>query len=135
MALSCPAQAQALHPLIWVSPARPPPRRPRDRPCAARRWRVPSATLLDLDGGAGLLELALELVGLLALDALLHGLRRLVDERLRLLEAQAGGRADDLDHLDLLVAGAGEDDVDGGGHLLGGATVAGRGTSRCRSGG
>src|SRR5262245_58657470 len=68
--------------------------------------------LLDLDRGAGLLELGLQLVGLLALDALLDGLRRLVDQRLGLLEAEAGGRADDLDDLDLLVAGAGEDDVE-----------------------
>src|SRR5213082_1970770 len=38
--------------------------------------------------------------------------KALVDEGLGLLEAQAGGRADDLDDLDLLVAGRGEDDVD-----------------------
>src|SRR6185436_5335108 len=75
-------------------------------PCSA------SATLLDLDGGAGLLELGLELVGLFAVDALLDGLRGLVDERLGLLEAEAGRSADDLDDLDLLVAGAREDDVD-----------------------
>src|SRR5918911_5241223 len=68
--------------------------------------------LLDLDGGPGLLELGLELVGLVAVDALADGLRGLVDERLGLLEAEAGRRADDLDHLDLLVAGAGEDDVE-----------------------
>src|SRR4051812_27833059 len=75
--------------------------------------------LLDLDGAAGLLELGLELVGLVALDALLDGLRSLVDERLGLLQAQAGRRADDLDDLDLLVAGRGEDDVDGARLLLG----------------
>src|SRR3954449_4520984 len=80
--------------------------------------------LLQLDGGAGLFELALELVGFLALDALLDGLRRLVDERLGLLEAEAGGGPDDLDHLDLLVAGAGEHHVDRRGLLLGGCTVA-----------
>src|SRR3954462_8265202 len=68
--------------------------------------------LLDLDGGAGLLELALEALGLVAVDALLDGLGGLVDERLGLLEAQAGGRAHDLDDLDLLVAGAGEADVE-----------------------
>src|SRR2546423_7596161 len=88
--------------------------------------------LLDLDGGAGLLELGLELVGLLALDALLDGLGRLVDEGLGLLEAQAGRRADDLDDLDLLVTGAGEDDVDGGRLLLlrSGAVAAPGGRSR-----
>src|SRR3954451_1607608 len=68
--------------------------------------------LLDLDARAGLLELGLELVGLVALDALLDGLGRLVDEGLGLLQAEAGRRADDLDDLDLLVAGAGEDDVE-----------------------
>src|SRR3954469_23835631 len=91
---------------------------PPPRVRASRR-----SELLDLDGGAGLLELALELVGLLALDALLDGLRGLVDERLGLLEAQAGGRADDLDDLDLLVAGAGQDDVDRGRDLLLGAAA------------
>src|SRR3954449_10747380 len=67
--------------------------------------------LLDLDGAAGLFDVGLELLGLVLVDALLDGLGSLVDERLGLLEAQAGGRADDLDDLDLLVAGAREDDV------------------------
>src|SRR3954447_10754237 len=80
--------------------------------------------LLQLDASAGLLELALELVGLVALDAFLDGLRSLVDEGLGLLQAQAGRRADDLDDLDLLVAGRGEDDVDRRGLLLVGAGVA-----------
>src|SRR6478609_1624615 len=72
------------------------------------------ARLLELDGGAGLLELGLELLGLVELDALLDGLGGLVDERLGLLQAQAGRRADDLDDLDLLVAGRREDDVERG---------------------
>src|SRR3954467_11945765 len=80
--------------------------------------------LLDLDGAAGLLELLLELVGLVALDALLDGLGSLVDERLGLLEAPAGRGTHDLDDLDLLVAGGGQDDVDRGGLLLDGAGVA-----------
>src|SRR3954470_13690736 len=88
--------------------------------------------LLQLDGAAGLLELGLELVGLVALDALLDGLGGLIDERLGLLEAQAGRRADDLDDLDLLVARGRQDDVDRGGLLLGRGTVsaAARGRSR-----
>src|SRR4051812_18688766 len=69
--------------------------------------------LLEFDARAGLLEIGLELVGLLAVDALLDRLGGLVDERLGLLEAEAGRRADDLDRLDLLVARRGEDDVDG----------------------
>src|SRR3954453_6774770 len=93
------------------------------------------AALLQLDARAGLLELALQLVGLVALDALLDRLRRLVDERLRLLQAEPGGRAHDLDHLDLLVTWAGEHDVDGRGLLLGGRAVAGGGARAGRGGG
>src|SRR5215210_1786468 len=105
--------------------------------CRRELGRVPSATLdlLDLHPGAGLLEFRLELVGLLAVDALLDGLGRLVDERLGLLEAEAGRRADDLDDLDLLVAGAGEDHVERG-LLLGLRAVAvGAGGSRAGRGG
>src|SRR6185436_5329892 len=80
--------------------------RPIGRP-SSRSSCVLRSELLDLDGGAGLLEIGLELVGLLALDALLDGLRSLVDERLGLLETEAGRRADDLDDLDLLVARGG----------------------------
>src|SRR4051812_22808782 len=93
--------------------------------------------LLDLDGAAGLLELRLELVGLFLLDALLDGLRGLVDKRLGLLEAKAGGRADDLDDLDLLVARGGQDDVEGGLLLLAAAvsgSCAAGGRSRGRDG-
>src|SRR5690606_5300989 len=91
---------------------------PLDPTCGAGR------ELLELDGRAGLLELGLELVGLLALDALLDGLGGLVDERLGLLQAQAGRRADDLDDLDLLVAGPGQDDVDRRRGLLAAAVAA-----------
>src|SRR6185503_19391569 len=78
-----------------------------------------------LDGAAGLLELALELLALVAVHALLDGLGRLVHESLRLLEAEAGGGTDDLDHLDLLVTGTGEDDIDRRRLLLGSSTVTG----------
>src|SRR5712691_9685039 len=71
------------------------------------RWR-----LLHLDGRAGFLELRLDRVGLLLSDALLDRLRRRVDEVLRLLQAETRDRTDDLDHLDLLTAGCGEDDVE-----------------------
>src|SRR3954470_15992191 len=84
----------------------------------------PVLGLLDLDGAAGFLELGLELLGLFLLDALLDGLGRLVDDRLGLLEAQARGRADDLDDLDLLVARGREDDVEGALLLLGRGAVA-----------
>src|SRR5437764_13890954 len=71
------------------------------------------SSLLQLDGGAGLLELGLHLLGLVLGGALLDGLRRLVGDRLGLLQAQAGQLADDLDHLYLLVAGRGQHDVEG----------------------
>src|SRR5919198_5594053 len=96
--------------------------------------RVASA-LLQLDRPAGLLELGLELVGLLAVDALADGLRGPVDERLGLLQAEAGRRADDLDHLDLLVARGGEDDVDGARLLLDRGAVARGGAAGGGSGG
>src|SRR5215210_4136267 len=88
--------------------------------------------LLQFDGGACLFEVGLELVGLFAVGALLNRLGRLVDQCLGLLEAQPGSGADDLDHLDLLVAGGGEDDVEGG-LLLACAIALGR--SRGRPGG
>src|SRR5436853_7252302 len=69
--------------------------------------------LVDLDGGAGLFELRLDRVGLVLGNALLDRLGSRVDEVLRLLEAEARDRAHDLDHLDLLAARGGEDDVEG----------------------
>src|SRR5947209_19377693 len=83
--------------------------------------------LFQLDLRPCLLEFGFQLVGLLFFDALLDGLRSLVDERLRLFEAEAGRRADDLDDLDLLVAGLGEDHVDGPALFLLGAGVAATG--------
>src|SRR5262245_5520451 len=99
-----------------------PPRGKRnsgDRPS-----RPPLGALLDFDGGAGLFQLRLDRVGLLAVDALLDGAGSAVDEVLRLLEAEARDRADDLDHLDLLVACAGEDDVEGALLLAAGVAAA-----------
>src|SRR5436305_3134854 len=81
--------------------------------------------LLQLDAPPSLLELALQLLALVALDALLDRLRRLVDERLGLLQAEARGGAYDLDHLDLLVARGGQHDVDGRRGLLGRAVSRG----------
>src|SRR5438067_13290447 len=91
-----------------------------------------TCALLDLDFGAGLLELCLDRVGLLLGDALLDRLRSRVDEVLRLLEAEAGDRAHDLDHLDLLAARLREDDVEGGLFLRSGAVAAGSGSTRRR---
>src|SRR5690349_1829658 len=67
---------------------------------------------LELDGGAGALELLLGLLGRSLVDTLENGLGGAVDEVLGLLEAEARERADLLDDLDLLVAGGGENDVE-----------------------
>src|SRR5579884_4425944 len=84
------------------------------------------SSLLQLDGGALLFELFLELLGLGLVEVFLDGFGGGLDQVLGFLEPQAGGGADDLDDLDLFVAGGLEDDVEGG-LLLGrgrGATAA-----------
>src|SRR4051794_41492451 len=68
--------------------------------------------LLQLDGAAGILDLLLDLLGLFLVDAFLDGLGRALDQRLRLAQAEAGDRADFLDHVDLLAAVAGQDHVE-----------------------
>src|SRR6476469_6152051 len=78
-----------------------------DSACAVRRTGS-----LELDGAAGFLDLLLDLLGFVLVDAFLDGLRRAFDERLGFAQAQAGDRADFLDHVDLLAAVAGENDVE-----------------------
>src|SRR5689334_6961621 len=89
------------------------------RSAACRR-----AELFQLDAGSGFLQLSLQLLGLVLLDALLDGLRGLVHQGLGLLEPQAGRRPDDLDDLNLLVAGPGQEDVERRLLLLPGAVTA-----------
>src|SRR5204863_7602218 len=91
-------------------------------------------SLLDLDRGAGFLELPLDRVGLLAGDAFLDRLGSRVDEVLRLLEAQPRDRTDDLDHLDLLAAGRREEDVERRLLLLRRGAVAAAAATRRRHG-
>ena len=79
-------------------PARTPGRR------QGRSGAVVESDLLDLHGGAGRLELRLDLGGLVLGDRLLDRLRRRLDQILGLLQAQAGDRADLLDDVDLLGA-------------------------------
>jgi hypothetical protein len=76
---------------------------------SARSWIV-----LQLDGCALLFQFLLELLGVFLAEGFLDGLGSAFDQVLGFLEAQAGGGADDLDDLDLLVAGGLEDDVEGG---------------------
>src|SRR6476659_2790159 len=80
------------------------------RPSSIPLWS--SLELLELDRCAGFLELRLDLVCLVLGNALLDRVGRAVDEVLGLLQAEARDRADDLDHLDLLFAGARQDDVE-----------------------
>ena len=68
--------------------------------------------LLHLHLGAGLRELGLALLGVFLRDLLEHRLGGAVDEVLGFFQAQAGELAHDLDHLDLLVTGGEEDDVE-----------------------
>src|SRR6476620_2548529 len=94
-------------------------------------------SLLELDGAAGFLDLLLDLLGLVLVDAFLDGLRRAFDERLGFAQAEAGDGADFLDDVDLLATVAGEDHVELGllfsGRSRAGAAAGGR---RCnRSGG
>ena len=94
------------------------------------RPRRREAGLLDLDLAALLLEGGLDLLGLVAGDAFLDGLRGRVDEVLGLLEAEAGELADDLDDRDLVRADLGQGRGElglllGGRGGLGGAAAAG----------
>src|SRR6478672_6440891 len=66
--------------------------------------------LLELDLGASLLELRLDLLGFVLVDAFLDRLGSTLDEVLGFLEAEAGDGADFLDDFDLLLAGGGEHD-------------------------
>src|SRR5215469_17193111 len=66
--------------------------------------------LFHLDGGAGVLELLLDLRSLVLVDAILHRLGRAFDQVLGFLEAEAGDRTHFLDDVDLFLAGIGQDD-------------------------
>src|SRR5690554_4796587 len=90
--------------------------------------------LLELDGGAGSLELLLRLLRVFLLDALEDGLGGLVHDSLGLTEAERRERAHLLDDLDLLVADGGEDDVEFRLLLSGLSGVATSG-GRCGNGG
>src|SRR5205085_8022643 len=112
-----------------------------DRPFLPRMLqdiRETVGSLLQLDGAAGILDLLLDLLGLFLVDAFLDGLRSALDQRLGFAQAEPGDRADFLDHVDLLAAVAGEDDVELGLLLFGrsGSAAAGsRAGNRNRSGG
>ena len=83
------------------------------------------AALLQLDGGARFDELLLHLFGLRLGHAFLHGLRRGLDEVLGFLQAEARQLANDLDDVDLVGAGAREDDGELGLLFGGGPPAAG----------
>src|SRR6266700_4820017 len=69
-----------------------------------------SRRLLQFDDGALRFELLLDFLGFLLGHAFLHHARGALDQVLRFLQAEAGDRADLLDHLNLLLAPRLEDD-------------------------
>src|SRR5918997_2409851 len=111
-------------PIRVLAPRRPPRRRQRTaaraatpvdpRPCPSRDVSRPGgaggARLLDLDGGPVVLEDLADLLRLVLAHPLLDRLRGALHQVLGLLEAEARDCPDLLDHVDLLVAGLGQDD-------------------------
>ena len=91
--------------------------------------------LLVGDGGAGGLESLLSLVRSLLVDLLQNGLGGSLDQILGFLQTKAGERPHLLDHLDLLVAGCLEDDIDLVAALFLDGTGLAAGCCRRRSGG
>src|ERR1700761_231506 len=98
------------HSCVQRGPGGTDPRVGKRAPGPAWLARVPKSQLLELDLGASLLQLSLDLVGFFLVDAFLDRLRRAFDEVLGFLEAKTGDGADFLDDLDLLLAGRGEND-------------------------
>ena len=68
--------------------------------------------LLHFDFGTLIFELCFHCCRFVLGDAGLDGARSCVHQILRFLQAEAGDGTDDLDHLDLLLARSGEDDVE-----------------------
>jgi hypothetical protein len=66
--------------------------------------------LLELDLGAGLLKLSLDLLGFVLVHAFLDRLRRALDEVLGFLQAEARDGPDFLDDFNLLLASGQQDD-------------------------
>ena len=104
------------------------------RPAGVNHASETTSHLLELDLGAGLFELLLDVLGVGLGDAFLEVLGRALDQVLRLLEAEARDLADDLDDVDLV--GAGFLEVDGElGLLLGRSGRSGRSGRRPASDG
>src|SRR5881628_3680780 len=93
-----------------------------------------TAFLLQFDGAAGILDLLLDLLGLVLVDAFLDRLGRAFDQRLRFAKAKARDGADLLDDVDLLATVAGENDVELG-LLFGSGSRRTRGSRSSRNGG
>src|SRR6185503_17904454 len=86
-----------------------------------------ASLLLQLDLGAGVLELLLDLGSLVLRHVSLHFLGSALDQVLGFLEAKAGDGTHFLDDVDLLVAGVGQDDREFGLLGGGGGSATGRG--------
>ena len=67
------------------------------------RTNTTSENLLDFDSGASVFELLLDLFGIFLGNALLEGLRAVVDEVLCFLQTKARDLADDLDDVEMCI--------------------------------
>src|SRR5262249_23189800 len=84
-------------------------------PSRAERSRLRPPGLLAFDFGAGFFQLLLDGLGFLFGNAFLDRFRGGFDQVLGFFQAEAGDDfADDFDHVDLLVAGVFQDDVEFG---------------------
>src|SRR5690348_14517354 len=82
------------------------------RDIARPEFRLHRYFLLQLNLGARFLERRLDLVGLFLVHALFDRLRRALDKVFGLFQAQPSQRTHLFNDLDLLVAGAGENDCE-----------------------
>ena len=85
--------------------------------------------LLKLNFSTSLLELSLDRLGLFLGDTLLNGLGSTVDESLRITQRQAGDILNDLDNLELGLAGGLQDHVES--RFLGNSSLACAGSGSC----
>src|SRR5262249_16214967 len=76
----------------------------------ARGFRLSKCRLLKLNLRTGLFERRLDLVGFVLGHAFLDGFRRTLDQILGFLQPEPGERTHFLNHFDLLLARAGEND-------------------------
>src|SRR5437879_574203 len=100
-----------------------------------RGFRRTNLRLLQLNLGASLLELSLDLLGFVLVHAFLDRLGRALYEVLGFLEAETSDGTDFLNDFDLLLAGGGEHDRELGLFFSGGSSSAATSRTGNRNGG